>query len=119
MIRGKKNFLPMGQLQLGFGLMFKLDDESIERHQALRKQLQRESVQEDEDDDDETVQDEEIVVDSSNASDEESSGSDVDENLPNVELNLKSLRLSSINEGDEEFSGRLLSLKILLLSSFC
>jgi len=38
MIRGKKNYLPTCQLQLGFGIMFKLDDESIERHKALQAQ---------------------------------------------------------------------------------
>ena len=32
MIRGKKNYLPMPQLQLAFGFLFKLDDESIQRH---------------------------------------------------------------------------------------
>ncbi|KAH7673059.1 Serologically defined colon cancer antigen 1, partial [Aphelenchoides avenae] len=35
MIRGKKNFLPSCQLQLGFGLLFKLDDESAARHRAM------------------------------------------------------------------------------------
>lgn len=32
MIRGKKNYLPMPQLQLAFGFLFKLDDESTQRH---------------------------------------------------------------------------------------
>lgn len=32
MIRGKKNYLPMTQLILGFGFLFKIDDDSIERH---------------------------------------------------------------------------------------
>lgn len=34
MIRGKKNFLPSVHLQLGFGLYFRLDDESTQRHLA-------------------------------------------------------------------------------------
>ena len=38
MIRGKKNFLPPSQLVLGFGFMFKLDDDSIERHLNERKE---------------------------------------------------------------------------------
>ncbi|VDN18753.1 unnamed protein product [Gongylonema pulchrum] len=37
MIRGKKNFLPLCQLQMGFGVMFKLDDDSLERHVEERK----------------------------------------------------------------------------------
>lgn len=32
MIRGKKNYLPPASLIMGFGFMFKLDDESIENH---------------------------------------------------------------------------------------
>jgi predicted ribosome quality control (RQC) complex YloA/Tae2 family protein len=32
MIRGKKNYLPMTQLILGFGFLFKVDDDSISRH---------------------------------------------------------------------------------------
>ena len=32
MIRGKKNFLPPTQLTLGFGILFKLDDESMAAH---------------------------------------------------------------------------------------
>lgn len=38
MIRGKKNFLPSVQLQLGLGLMFRLDEESAERHQLEMKE---------------------------------------------------------------------------------
>lgn len=38
MIRGKKNFLPSCQLQLGFGLLFRLDDESMEKHKLTAKQ---------------------------------------------------------------------------------
>lgn len=37
MVRGKKNYLPACQLQMGFGLMFKLDDDSVERHREDRK----------------------------------------------------------------------------------
>lgn len=32
MIRGKKNYLPQTQLTLGFGFVFKVDQESVERH---------------------------------------------------------------------------------------
>ncbi|CAG9539808.1 unnamed protein product [Cercopithifilaria johnstoni] len=37
MIRGKKNYLPTCQLQMGFGVMFQLDEESVERHAEERK----------------------------------------------------------------------------------
>lgn len=36
MIRGKKNYLPLTQLILGFGFLFKLDDESAARHVGER-----------------------------------------------------------------------------------
>ncbi|VDK53631.1 unnamed protein product [Anisakis simplex] len=44
MIRGKKNFLPSCQLQMGFGLMFKLDEDSLERHLSERKAVNSELV---------------------------------------------------------------------------
>merc|ERR1719167_1513627 len=37
MIRGKKNFLPPSQLTMGFGFLFKLEDDSLERHKDERK----------------------------------------------------------------------------------
>lgn len=37
MIRGKKNYLPPSYLIMGFGFLYKLDDESIERHRVERK----------------------------------------------------------------------------------
>lgn len=36
MIRGKKNYLPLTQLVLGFGFLFKLDEESADRHRGER-----------------------------------------------------------------------------------
>lgn len=35
-IRGKKNFLPLSSLVLGFGFLFRLDEESIDRKKAQR-----------------------------------------------------------------------------------
>lgn len=35
-IRGKKNFLPLSNLVLGFGFLFRLEEESIERRKARR-----------------------------------------------------------------------------------
>ncbi|KAM6969497.1 ribosome quality control complex subunit NEMF [Tautogolabrus adspersus] len=37
MIRGKKNFLPPSYLIMGFGFLFKVDDESVSRHRGERK----------------------------------------------------------------------------------
>ncbi|XP_017271414.1 nuclear export mediator factor NEMF [Kryptolebias marmoratus] len=37
MIRGKKNFLPPSYLIMGFGFVFKVDDQSLFRHQGERK----------------------------------------------------------------------------------
>ena len=37
MIRGKKNYLPPSHLILGFGILFKLGDESLEAHKNERK----------------------------------------------------------------------------------
>jgi hypothetical protein len=36
MIRGKKNYLPSTQLVMGFGFLFKLDEDSLERHKNER-----------------------------------------------------------------------------------
>merc|ERR1712002_926742 len=37
MIRGKKNFLPPSQLTMGFAFLFRLEEDSIERHRGDRK----------------------------------------------------------------------------------
>merc|ERR1719189_1162212 len=37
MIRGKKNFLPPSQLTMGFAFLFRLEDDSLERHKDERK----------------------------------------------------------------------------------
>ncbi|XP_034015884.1 nuclear export mediator factor NEMF-like [Thalassophryne amazonica] len=37
MIRGKKNFLPPSYLIMGFGFLFKVDEESVFRHQGERR----------------------------------------------------------------------------------
>lgn len=53
MIRGKKNYLPTCQLQMGFGVMFQLDEESLERHAGERKTVPMEgdTLNQDNDDD--------------------------------------------------------------------
>lgn len=37
MIRGKKNYLPPSQLIMGLGIMFRLEESSIERHKDERR----------------------------------------------------------------------------------
>ncbi|CAK5069145.1 unnamed protein product [Meloidogyne enterolobii] len=47
MIRGKRNFLPSCPLQLGFGLMFKLDDESVEARKIKENKTPDKNTQND------------------------------------------------------------------------
>ncbi|CCD73050.1 Nuclear export mediator factor NEMF [Caenorhabditis elegans] len=47
MIRGKKNFMPPSQLVMGLGILFRMDEESIERHVALEKSKAEEKSEED------------------------------------------------------------------------
>uniref|UniRef100_A0A8R1DTW2 NFACT RNA-binding domain-containing protein n=1 Tax=Caenorhabditis japonica TaxID=281687 RepID=A0A8R1DTW2_CAEJA len=37
MIRGKKNFMPPSQMVMGLGILFKMDDETTERHLEIEK----------------------------------------------------------------------------------
>lgn len=37
MIRGKKNYLPLSQLILGFGFLFKLDEDCVDKHKDERR----------------------------------------------------------------------------------
>ncbi|KAI1707999.1 nuclear export mediator factor Nemf [Ditylenchus destructor] len=85
MIRGKKNFLPSCQLQLGFGLLFRLDDEALER----RKQALATSSSEEENKDE--------------SEDEEEQNETLDE-FPDVEVNLKSMHLPSSADDANEYS---------------
>lgn len=48
MIRGKKNFMPPSQLVMGLGILFRMDDESIERHLAMEKEKKVEILSENE-----------------------------------------------------------------------
>ncbi|XP_073683210.1 ribosome quality control complex subunit NEMF [Garra rufa] len=47
MIRGKKNFLPPSYLIMGFGFLFKVDDQSVFRHRGERKMKTLEEEEED------------------------------------------------------------------------
>jgi len=59
MVRGKKNFLPPTQLEMGLGVLFRLgDDDSVARHKNDRRDfalMQLEAKDEQEDDDDDMV----------------------------------------------------------------
>ena len=53
MIRGKKNYLPPCYLIMGFGFMFRLDEDSLQNHEGERRvkgvgEDEREDVDEDE-----------------------------------------------------------------------
>ena len=55
MVRGRKNFLPPQPLVMGFGILFKLDEESIAAHlgeRAVRKNAAHEETDRADDDDD-------------------------------------------------------------------
>jgi len=75
MIRGKKNFLPPSHLTMGFGFMFKLEDDSVERHKGDRKIRGLDEVIEVEKEDIESVteslDDVEIDVEGGESSDDE------------------------------------------------
>ncbi|UYV72413.1 NEMF [Cordylochernes scorpioides] len=68
MIRGKKNFLPPSYLILGYGFLFKLDEDSLERHKDERKvKMEEEQIKIEEE---EEAEEAEIHV-SDNSDDEE------------------------------------------------
>uniref|UniRef100_A0A914YXK6 NFACT protein C-terminal domain-containing protein n=1 Tax=Panagrolaimus superbus TaxID=310955 RepID=A0A914YXK6_9BILA len=111
MIRGKKNYIPASQLQLGFGLLFRLDEESAANHKALEQDaasvmsrlslVEEENVQEAEEGDDdegEELKDEEEEEQQNEDDKEEPAVEDVveeeeedevedEDEFPDVELN--------------------------------
>lgn len=40
MIRGKKNYIPLQNLVLGFGILFRIDEESLEQRKSIKQQEQ-------------------------------------------------------------------------------
>lgn len=90
MIRGKKNYMPACQLQMGFGLMFKLDDDSVERHIEERKvgvaALTEEDISVPMSVD---AQDDDVSLDGSDGNDEERKSDDEAENFPDVQVRKK------------------------------
>ncbi|KAL3102029.1 hypothetical protein niasHS_003438 [Heterodera schachtii] len=114
MIRGKRNFLPPCQLQLGFGLMFKLDDESAARHQQRRKEAENEFGSRDGDssirdelrgeDEVEKGEEEEMSSRRENGSEQESNeeeeGQNEEEDFPDVQV-----RVAAASQDASETSG--------------
>ena len=126
MIRGKKNYIPTSQLQLGFGLLFRLDEESAANHKALESQsntalmshmsiteetVEEEDVElkdEEEDEEGESNEDDEEEDKEEKKSDDakeekkksEGEGEGDEMDFPNIELNVN--KLETLNEGTEE-----------------
>ncbi|KAI6171914.1 Nuclear export mediator factor NEMF [Aphelenchoides besseyi] len=107
MIRGKKNFLPSVQLQLGFGLMFRLDEESTQRHLAEKREKLT-SISEAPSIDQQSeelskVSEEDVELKDEN--DGQNSESD-EEEFPDVEVNLDSLKIKpqTTNVNEEDFT---------------
>lgn len=101
MIRGKKNFLPPAILQMGWGFLFKLEEDSLERHKGERRKAEgRKDLMDSGGTEKESV--DEMVELDSEASDNESPGLEEqkgDEEFPDVQVHLKSLTARS---GEEE-----------------
>ncbi|KHN85122.1 Nuclear export mediator factor NEMF -like protein [Toxocara canis] len=111
MIRGKKNFLPSCQLQMGFGLMFKLDEDSLEQHRGERKvvaALMEDSGSVSVNNPDELELEEEIELEASGSEDEEEEAiavpPETDEQFPDVSLSGIVNVGGAAGEGDEEYS---------------
>lgn len=119
MIRGKKNFLPPCQLIMGFGVLFKLDDECIPIHVEARRaqQMNREDSKTTLDSEEISTVDSQIELDSS--SDEETQTDTTKmsntkgkmeedevegEIFPDVAVRLKHLSVNAVEDKDEEVS---------------
>lgn len=97
MIRGKKNYLPMTQLILGFGFLFKIDDDSISRHLNDRTIKGKESMTEtnrDEEEEDQEIQVEDHEGDEHDEEEEESS-------FPDTKIRTISTGDKDIVDGEE------------------
>ncbi|CAI2185243.1 12483_t:CDS:10 [Funneliformis geosporum] len=76
MIRGKKNFLPPVQLVYGFGLLFRLDEQSIANHLHERRPIRNEEEVEVDDNIQAPKEEQEIKEESLNGDDINTPGSD-------------------------------------------
>lgn len=92
MIRGKKNFLPSCQLQLGFGLLFRLDDESMARHKLAKQESSADlndnqtTIEEKEEKDDECIEENGMINDKSESSKSDYSESASEQDFPDVQV---------------------------------
>uniref|UniRef100_A0A1I8A147 NFACT-R_1 domain-containing protein n=1 Tax=Steinernema glaseri TaxID=37863 RepID=A0A1I8A147_9BILA len=103
MIRGKKNYLPGSQMQMGFGLLFQLDEDSLERHKDERKVCASiagsvcGSLSVD------TEAEQDLLADEKE--EEEEAGSDDSDSdqpeFPDIEIGLAATRISHDDQGEE------------------
>ncbi|CAI4226947.1 unnamed protein product [Auanema sp. JU1783] len=94
MIRGKKNFMPASQLVMGFGILFKIDEDGIARHQGERRVSEMPKEEEEEEEND-------VELDGSEQEDEEGEAKK-DENedeFPDVQVSVPTL-----NAVEEDFT---------------
>ncbi|KAL0127872.1 hypothetical protein PUN28_003250 [Cardiocondyla obscurior] len=87
MIRGKKNYLTQSQLIMGLGIMFRLEDSSIERHKDERKVK---AIDEESEKADSIIEDDKEI--------ELEGDSDEDDNFENKDI------LNTIQEEDQDIS---------------
>ncbi|KAK0404006.1 hypothetical protein QR680_017236 [Steinernema hermaphroditum] len=102
MIRGKKNYLLGSQMQMGFGLLFQLDEDSLERHRGERKVCASAN---------ESVFDamsvntevEHSLSDEEDNEEEKGSGDSDGEpaDFPDIEIGLAATRISHDDQGEE------------------
>ncbi|XP_052008996.1 ribosome quality control complex subunit NEMF-like isoform X2 [Xyrauchen texanus] len=73
MIRGKKNFLPPSYLIMGYGFLFKVDDQSVFRHRGERKMKTLEEEEQDVTSNTEVQEEEEELIGEDSGNEEEDS----------------------------------------------
>ncbi|PAV75177.1 hypothetical protein WR25_21961 [Diploscapter pachys] len=106
MIRGKKNFMPASQLVMGFGIMFRVDEESAERHKGERKVIDSNTAAPSEIGDESAPNEEEELnldeEDQENDGNQENEEKEEDE-FPDVQVNVQTLRIARSTD-EEEYS---------------
>ncbi|KAF3701093.1 Nuclear export mediator factor Nemf Serologically defined colon cancer antigen 1 -like protein [Channa argus] len=102
MIRGKKNFLPPSYLIMGFGFLFKVDDQSLFRHKGERKVKTVE-----EDMDEVTSRTAELLEEGEELMGEDSSNEDQDEEGAQGNGEKEKIKKENKVEGSDGVSGEL------------
>ncbi|CAG8522650.1 6805_t:CDS:10 [Paraglomus occultum] len=92
MIRGKKNFLPPVQLVYGFGVMFRLDEQSYANHLHERRPMLA-----DDDDEESSVRNSEDTTDTAGKENQDENNRDIDD----AEDNLSILDDDTVEQGTE------------------